>query len=337
MMTRFAMFDGVQPHAGSFQLPPAMSDTAGPVDNAYSFIYWFSVVFTVVVTTAMLYFVWRYKRQKGVKSEPTGHFNKLEVFWTVTPIIFIVFLFHIGYSAYIHNATAAEGATEIRVHAKKWNWEFEYPGGSRTAELHLEVNHPYKMIISTQDVLHSFYIPEFRLKRDAVPGQYSFIAFTPTVVGEAHVFCAEFCGTSHSGMLAKVVVEAPEQYKEFVSTLGKRPKLCGTPPVECTEEKWGEGLFNDKGCPSCHGPGGSGTFGGAAKTPGPKLAGIFGHDQPLADGTSAKVDENYIRESILRPNAKIVANYTTVQMPTFAGSFTDDQLEAVITYVKSLK
>ncbi len=335
-MTRLTMFEGVQPEASSWQLPPAMSDTAAPVDGAYNFIFWFSVVFTVAVTAAMVFFIAKYKRRPGVKSEPTGHFNRLEIFWTVTPCIFIVFLFHIGFSAYIHNATAAEGATEIRVHGKKWNWEFEYPGGSRTSELHLEVNRPYKMIISSQDVLHSFFIPEFRLKRDAVPGQYSFIAFKPTVVGEAHVFCAEYCGTSHSGMLAKVLVETPEQYKEFTSTLGKKPKLCGTPPVECTEEKWGEGLFAEKGCPTCHGVSGSGTLGGG-KSPGPKLAGIFGHDQPLADGSSANVDENYIRESILRPNAKIVAGYTTVQMPTFAGSFTDDQLEAVISYVKSLK
>lgn len=326
----------MQPQASSWQLPPAMADSAASVDSAYNFIFWFSVVFTVVITGLMLFFVQKYKRRKGVKSEPTGHFNKLEIFWTVTPSIFIIFLFHVGFSSWIRNATASEGAQEIRVHAKKWAWEFEYPGGSRTSELHLEVNKPYKMIISSQDVLHSFYIPEFRLKRDAVPGQYSFIAFTPTVVGPAHVFCAEYCGTSHSGMLANVIVETPEQHKEFVATLGKKPKLCGTPAVECTTEKWGEGLFVEKGCPTCHGVGGTGTIGGG-KSPGPKLAGIFGTPQPISGGAPVVADENYIRESILKPNAKIVAGYNNVQMPTFAGSFTDDQLDAVISYVKSLK
>lgn len=324
-----------QPAAENWQLPPAMADSASSVDSAYNFIFWFSVVFTVGITAATLYFVMKYKRVKGVKSEPTGHFNKLEIFWTVTPTIFIFFLFHVGFSSWIHNATAAEGATELRVYGKKWNWEFEYPGGSRTAELHLEVNKPYKLILSSQDVLHSFFIPEFRLKRDAVPGQYSFITFTPTVAGPAHVFCAEYCGTSHSAMLSNVFVETPEQHKEFLATLGKKPKQCGTPPVECTDEKWGEGLFVEKGCPTCHGVGGTGQIGGG-KSPGPKLAGIFGQPQALVSG-SAVADENYIRESILRPNAKIVAGYGNVQMPTFAGSFTDDQLEAVIAYIKSLK
>src|SRR5688500_13740130 len=162
-----------------------MADTAPPIDTAYVFIFWFSVVFTVVITGAMLYFVVKYKRRPGVKSEPTGHFNRLEIFWTVTPTIFIGVLFHVGFASYIKNATAAEGATEIRVRGKKGSWEFEYPSGDRVpGELTLLEGQPYKMIISSDDVLHSFYIPEFRMKRDAVPGQYSFIQFTPNVTGE---------------------------------------------------------------------------------------------------------------------------------------------------------
>jgi cytochrome c oxidase subunit II len=323
-----------QPQAASWQLPPAMADTAPPIDSAYNFIYWFSVVFTVAITGAMLYFVVKYKRRKGVKSEPTGHFNRLELFWTITPTIFIVVLFHVAFTAYIHNATAAEGATEIRVRAKKWSWEFEYPSGDRVpSELHLEVGRPYKMIISSDDVLHSFYIPEFRMKRDAVPGQYSFIAFTPTVVGPANVFCAEYCGTSHSGMLATVIVETPEDHKKFLDSLGKQPEICGDPPGPCTPERWGGELFVKNACPTCHGPQGSGMIAGS-KTPGPALAGIFGHDVQLTTG-SVVADENYIRESILRPNAKIVAGYTNVQMPAFV--FKDDQLDALIAYIKSLK
>lgn len=330
------------PHSENWQLPPTMADSAPPVDTAYNFIFWFSVVFTVVVTGAMLYFVVKYKRQKGVKSEPTGHFNKLEIFWTVTPTIFIVGLFHVGFTGYIKNATAAEGATEIRVRGKKWSWEFEYPTGDRVAGLdpgpglHLEVNKPYKMIISSEDVLHSFYIPEFRLKRDAVPGQYSFISFTPTVVGEAHVFCAEYCGTSHSGMLAKVVIETPEEHKKFLDSLGKMPETCGTPPVPCDPVKWGETLFVSNGCPTCHGQGGSGQIGGA-KSPGPKLAGLFmkAGGETMMSGEAVTPDENYIRESILRPNAKIVQGYNTVTMPPFV--FKDVQLDAIIAYIKSLK
>jgi cytochrome c oxidase subunit II len=320
-----------EPQASSWQLPPAMSDTAPPVDSTYNFIFWFSVVFTVVITVLMVFFVAKYKRRKGVKSEPTGHFNRLEIFWTVTPTLFIGVLFHVGFSSYIKNATAAEGATEIRVRAKKWSWEFEYPTGDRVpGELTLEKGRPYKMIISSEDVLHSFFIPEFRLKRDAVPGQYSFIAFTPTVAGNANVFCAEYCGTSHSGMLATIKIVEPKEYKEFVDTLGK----CIGTPEECKPEKYGETLFTKNACTTCHGVGGSGDIAGS-KSPGPKLAGIFGTMQPMMTGPGVMADENYIRESILRPNAKIVQGYSTVQMPAFV--LKDDQLDAIIAYLKTLK
>lgn len=320
------------PEATNWQLPPAMADTAAPIDSAYMFVYWFSVFFLVAVTAAMLFFVFKYKRKKGVKSEPTGHFNRLEILWTVTPTIFVIVLFHVSFTAYIKNATAAEGATEIRVRGKKWSWEFEYPTGDRVpGELHLEVNKPYKMILSSEDVIHSFYIPEFRMKRDAVPGQYSFIAFTPTATGDAHVFCAEYCGTSHSGMLASVKVETPEEHKKFMDTLGK---CVEEKPGDCEPAKYGEKLFVKNACTTCHGTGGSGDIGGS-KSPGPKLAGIFGTAQPLMSGESVTADENYLRESILRPNAKIVAGYNTVAMPAFV--LKDDQLDAVIAYIKSLK
>lgn len=314
----------------SFQLPPAMADTAPPIDKAYDFIFWFSVVFTVAVTVALLYFVAKYKRKPGVKPEPTGHFMKLELFWTITPTIFIFFLFHAGFTGYIRNATAAEGATEIRVRGKKWSWEFEYPTGDREpGELTLELGRPYKMIISSEDVIHSFFIPEFRMKRDAVPGQYSFIQFTPTKAGDAHVFCAEYCGTSHSGMIATVKILPPAEYKEWEKKLGG----CTGTPEECEPAKWGERLFVKNGCTTCHGAGGSGEIGGS-KSVGPKLAGIFGHEVQTTAGT-VQADENYLRESILRPNAKIVAGYATVQMPPFV--MKDTQLDAVIAYLKSLK
>lgn len=325
-----------QPVRENWQLPPAMADTAPSIDKAYEFIFWFSIVFTVVITVAMAYFIVKYKRRPGVKPEPTGHYVKLEIFWTVVPILFVIVLFHVGFSQYIRNATAAEGATEIRVRAKKWSWEFEYPSGDRVpGELTLELGRPYKMIISSDDVLHSFYIPEFRMKRDAVPGQYSFIAFTPTVAGDAHVFCAEYCGNSHSGMLAAVHILPREQYKEWQSTLGKKPKKCGTPPQDCTNELWGAELFQKNGCPTCHGPGGAGEIGGS-KTPGPRLVGLFMKPggEMMTTGMITP-DENYIRESILRPNAKTVAGYTTVQMPTFV--LKEDQVDALIAYVKSLK
>lgn len=319
------------PERENWQLPPAMGDAAPAIDGAYNFIFWFSVVFTVVITGAMLWFIVKYKRRPGVKSEPTGHFNKLEIFWTVTPTIFIFVLFHVGFASYIKNATAAEGATEIRVRAKKWSWEFEYPTGDREpGELTLEVGRHYKMIISSEDVIHSFYIPELRMKRDAVPGQYSFVTFQPTKSGDAYVFCAEYCGTNHSGMLAKVKILERPQYKEWEKTLGK----CRGTKEECEPVAWGGKLFEKQGCPTCHGPGGSGVGLGGGKSTGPKLAGIYNTMQPCTSG-EVMADENYLRESILRPNAKIVTGYTTVQMPPFV--MKDDQLDAIIAYLKSLK
>jgi cytochrome c oxidase subunit II len=328
-----SLFGFIQP-AGSdnYQLPPSMADTAPPIDKAYDFIFWFSVVFTVAITAALLYFVAKYKRKPGVKSEPTGHFMKLELFWTITPTIFIFFLFHAGFVGYIRNATAAEGATEIRVYGEKWSWKFGYPSGDvEPGELTLEKGRPYKMIISSADVLHSFYIPEFRMKRDAVPGQYSFIQFTPTKAGDAHVFCAEYCGTSHSGMLATVKVLEPAEYKEWEKKLGGCPH--GTDEAKCGA-KWGGELFVKNNCPTCHGDGGSGVVNGS-KSPGPKLAGLFGHQENTTTGP-VNVDENYIRESILRPNAKIVAGYTTIAMPPFS-MMKDPQIDAIIAYIKSIK
>lgn len=320
------------PPPASWQLPPAMADTAGPVDGVYNFIFGFSVFFTAVITILTVFFIRKYRRRAGVRAEPTGHFNRLEIIWTVTPTIFIGFLFHMGFSAYIRNATAAEGAREVRVRAKKWSWEFEYldqAGRREPAELVLELGKPYKMIISSEDVLHSFYIPEFRLKRDAVPGQYSFIQFTPTVAGHANVFCAEFCGTSHSGMLATVKVLPPDEYKAWAA---KGSECVGT-PEECTPVKWGEKLFTQNGCTACHGAGGIGLI-GSTKSPGPKLVGIFDTMQALEGQPDVKVDENFYRESILRPNAKIAKGYPAA-MPPF--TMDDKKLDAIIAYLKSLK
>lgn len=306
----------------TFQLPPAMSTGAPSYDSLYMFIFWFSVVFTVLITGLTLLFVRKYKRQKGVKPTPTDDLTKLEIVWTVVPVIAIVFMFHGSWKVYIQNVTAAEGATEIRVRAKKWSWEFEYPGGARApGEVYLEVNKPYKLILSSEDVIHSFFVPEFRVKRDAVPGQYSFVTFTPNVTGDAQVFCTEYCGTSHSNMLAKVHVVTHEELEKFKETLGKRP--AGLSP-----EQWGKDLFAKNGCTACHGDNGEGRTG-------PKLAGLFDRGTEATTAGAVTVDENYIRESILRPNAKIVAGYANVQMPPFV--LQDEQLDAVIAYIKTLK
>lgn len=311
----------------SFQLPPAMSTGAAEIDWLYNFTYYFSLVFTVLITVATIGFSVKYRRRKGVKAEPTQDHTKLELFWTITPLIFIVFLFHWGYEAYVRNTAVPEGAREYRVRGKRWSWSFEYPtGDNEPNELTLEVNKPVKLILSSEDVLHSFFVPAMRAKRDAVPGQYSYVTFTPNVIGDAPVFCAEYCGKDHSYMLAKIHVVSAQDYKSHLDDLSKIPneyaKLGVDGPV-----KWGESLFKKNGCNACHSVNGT-------KIVGPSMKGIAGTKQPTTAG-EVLADDNYLRESIAKPQAKIVSGFESVQMPPFV--FKDAQMDAIIAYIKSVK
>jgi cytochrome c oxidase subunit II len=306
------------------QMPKAMSSGAADYDTLYRFMYWFSLAFTVVIVAVCLYFIVKYKRKPGDLPEKTlVDMTKLEIFWTVTPLFFIVFLFHIGFKDYVKNAVAADGAIEIRVRAKQWLWDFEYPNGMRENNVILfPVNTPIKMVMSSDDVIHSFYIPEFRLKKDVVPGLYSTVTFTPTVLGDAHVFCAEFCGTSHSGMLATVKVVTRAEYEAYIKEGPKKPE-------DISEAQWGEKLFVQNGCSVCH------SRDGVTKSQCPNLKGIWHRDETMTTNQVINVDENYIQESIRKPQAKIVMGYTTILMPTFA--LTDRQVDAIIAYFKTLK
>lgn len=316
----------IQPQAASFQLPPAMSDTASRADDAYNLIFWFSVVAFAAIAALVIRFVTAHRRKPGVKAAPTGRVDKIQILGVAASTAFVAFLFHFSYSAYLRNAIAAEGATEIRVVANKSSVEFEYPNGTKMSdEVKVEVNKPYKLVVTSDDAVRSFSVPEFRLKSDAAPGQPSQIAFTPTVTGDAHLLTAEHRGVSQDGARATIKIVTAEAYREIMDG-GK----CQGTPEEC-----GEKLFVKNGCASCHGAAGSGEFGPGAKTPGPKLAGIFGKPQPLANGESPVADEAYLRESIVTPSAKIVAGYTTVPMPPFA--LKDPQIDAMVAYIKSLK
>ncbi len=306
------------------QLPQAMSSGAADYDELYYFIYWFSVVFTIAIVGTSLYFIWKYKRKKGdMPEKKLVDLTKLEIFWTVVPLIGIVPLFHYGFKDFVKNAVAADGAIEIRVRAKQWLWDFEYPNGMRENNVVLfPVNTPIKMVMSSDDVIHSFYIPEFRLKKDVVPGLYSTLTFTPTVTGEAHVFCAEFCGTSHSGMLATVKIVSRAEYDAYIKEGPKKPDGI-------TEAEWGEKLFTQNGCSVCH------ARDGVTSSQCPNLKNVWGKRETMTTNEVVTVDENYVQESIRKPQAKIVMGYTSVLMPTFA--LTDRQIDAIIAYFKTLK
>ena len=306
------------------QLPAAMSSGAADYDALYHFIYWFSVVFTAAIVGTSIYFIYKFKRKQGDKPDRTLiDLTKLEIFWTVVPLIGIVPLFHIGFKDFVKNAIAADGSIEIRVRAKQWLWDFEYPNGMReNNQILFPVNTPIKLVMSSDDVIHSFYVPEFRLKKDVVPGLYSTLTFTPTVLGEANVFCAEFCGTSHSGMLAKIKIVPRAEYDAYIKEGPKKPEGL-------TEAQWGEKLFTQNGCSVCH------ARDGATNSQCPNLKGVWGKRETMTTNEVITVDENYVQESIRKPQAKIVMGYTSVIMPTF--SMTDRQIDGIIAYFKTLK
>ncbi len=318
-----SFFDPV-PMKWEGQMPESMAVGAPHVDWVYYAIYYFSLFFQVVITGVMFYFVWKYKRKKGDKLETPPDLTRLEIMWTVLPLFFIVILFHVGFKGYVKNAIAGDGALEIRVRGKQWLWEFEYPNGMKeNGKLVVPINRPVKMIMSSDDVIHSFFIPEFRIKKDVVPGMYSNVVFEANRLGPAHVFCTEYCGTSHSGMLAEVQVMTTEAWDDYM-------KKGPPPPPECEGRPacWGEKLFVQNACVTCHSRDG-------AKSPGPTFKGVYGRKEQMKTGDMVDIEENYIKESIRKPQAKIVMGYENVVMPTF--SLSDNQVDALIAYLKTIK
>ncbi len=178
----------------TFQLPEQMSTVAGDIDWLYYFIYWLSVVLFVAIIGAMLYWAIKYRERKGHKAEPTGHNMPLEIAWTIAPLFILAFLFHKGFVGYMDMAVAPAGSMEIRVNAKQWGWEFVYPNGGSDSELHVPVHKPVKLVMGSADVLHSFFVPALRVKRDVVPGMFTSVWFEATHTGQDDIMCAEYCG-----------------------------------------------------------------------------------------------------------------------------------------------
>jgi len=316
------------------QLPRQMSTLAAGVDEMYYYIFWLSVILFVAIIGAAVVFLVQYRASKNPQSTPPGHHDVLELVWTFAPIILLIPMFHYGFKGYVHAMVAPAGSIEVRVKAKQWAWDFYHPGQSEPVpgELVVPIGQPMKMVMSSEDVLHSFFIPEFRVKRDLVPGMYTSVWFEATEITSTvgkdgkptgkpiDLFCTEYCGLSHSLMLATVHIVSKEDYKKYIEGLDRAPNI---PPAE-----WGKELYTKNGCNACHSVDGSAVVG-------PSFKGLFGRVEQLEGGTSVEVDENYIRESILRPQAKITKGFTSATMPPFV--LKDNKLDAVIAYIKSLK
>ncbi len=309
---------------GTMFMPPAVSTYAQDVDALFYFILYVSIFFFALIVGAMIFFAVKYHRKKGDVTVPDGpsHNTVLETAWIAIPVIIVTIIFFWGFKGYLKMSVVPANAMEIKVTGQKWFWTFNYPDGQMTTnELVVEVDKPVKLLMSSKDIIHAMFIPAFRLKRDVLPNRYSITWFEATQIGDYHLFCAEYCGTSHSKMIGTVKVRSSSDYAEWLESLDTAGE--GMSPAE-----YGEKLFVSRACNTCHRL--DDIIGS-----GPDLTGIFGHEVELNDGTTITADENYIRESILDPMSKVVVGYQPV-MPTFQGILKDREVDALIAYVKSL-
>ena len=306
-------------------LPPASSTASSSVDNLYGFIFWLTMILFVLVMGPAAWFIYKYRVKPGEEAKPTPritHHLGLELTWSIIPTILCLIIAVWGFWDFMVLGVAPADAEEIYVTGYKWGWRFEHKDGFKELNsLHIAEGKTIKLIMTSEDVIHSFFIPDFRVKHDLPPGRYTSIWFTPTTkAGSEHqVLCTEYCGDGHSGMLAKVFVWTPEQIKKL--------KEDG-PPIPKTADE-GRKVYLQKNCNTCHSVDGS-------KLTGPSFKGLWGTQQPLADGTSVLVDENFVRESILNPQAKIAKDFAPL-MPSYQGLVAKSEMEALFEYLKSIK
>jgi cytochrome c oxidase subunit 2 len=299
--------------------PERASTMAGSVDSLYLFLVVVSTFFSLLIAGAVVYFAIRYRRRSESERPPrvAGGLT-LEILWTVIPFLLTMVMFGWGASVFFELYRPPDDATNIYVVGKQWMWKVQHLGGQREInELHIPLGRPVKLTMTSQDVIHDFFVPAFRTKADVLPGRYTYLWFQPTKPGKYHLFCAEYCGTQHSGMIGWVYVMEPAEYETWLAGGAGEGTLAAS----------GEKLFQSLACANCHRVDGTGR--------GPSLVGIFGKPVQLAGGQKVTADENYVRESILNPAAKVVANYQPV-MPTFQGLVTEEELLQLIEYVKSL-
>jgi cytochrome c oxidase subunit 2 len=302
-------------------MPEQASNFALEVDLLYGFLIALTVFFSVAIAAAALFFLIKYRRRSaGEIPEPIEGALKLEVAWTVIPFLISMVIFAWGAKLYYQMYTPPADALEIFITGKQWMWRAQHPDGQREInELHIPLGRRIKLTMTSEDVIHAYYIPAFRTKTDVVPGRYTMSWFEPTKVGTYHLFCAEYCGTQHSGMIGKIVVMEPADYQAWLSG-GSR---------EASPVSAGQKLFASLACNTCHREEDGGR--------GPKLVGLFGTPATIDNGTRVTVDEAYVRESILTPNAKVVAGFQNPSpMPTFQGQVTEEQILQLIAYIKSI-
>jgi cytochrome c oxidase subunit II len=299
--------------------PENASSMAGEVDQLYYLLTGITIFFSVLIFSIIFYFMVKYRRRSDDEVAPETHTSMvLELTWTIIPSLICVVLFVWASALYVRESRPPASSTEIFAIGKQWMWHLQHPEGPREInELHVPVDVPVKITMTSQDVIHDFYVPAFRVKKDALPGRYTSLWFDPTEIGTYHLFCAQYCGTNHGEMIGWVYVMSAKDYAAWLAG-GEKTESMATQ---------GERLFTQYGCVECHVAGGTGRA--------PSLAGLYGQPEKLASGETRVVDEALIRQAILVPNSVHVPNYQPV-MPTYQGQLTEEQILDLIAYVKSL-
>ncbi|HWZ55008.1 MAG TPA: cytochrome c oxidase subunit II [Verrucomicrobiae bacterium] len=299
--------------------PEQASTIAKSVDYLYYFLTAITLFFTAVIFLVIFYFMIKYRRRSPDERPKAieGSFP-LEVLWTAIPTLLVAVIFVWASILYFRNSEPPHGAVEIFVTGKQWMWKVEHPEGQREInELHVPLGRPVKLTMTSEDVIHDFFVPAFRVKKDVLPGRYTSLWFQATKVGTYDLFCAQYCGAFHAGMIGSIVVQEPDEYERW---------LAGGAPGESMEQT-GAKIFQSSGCPTCHTNDGTGL--------GPSLLGVYGHPVKLTTGETVTADDAYMRESIVLPKAKIVLGYTPI-MPSFQGQMTEEQLNDVLAYLRVL-
>lgn len=298
--------------------PAGASSHSLPVDLLYIFLVVVSAVATLAIAITIVIFGLKYRRGHGRQPEQIEGSLLVEITWSVIPLGFFLLVFVWGAVIFFDERTPPRDSAEIYVVGKQWMWKLQHIEGVREInELHVPVNKDIKLVMTSQDVVHSFFVPAFRLKQDVLPGRYTTLWFRATTPGTYHLFCSQYCGTLHSGMIGEVYVMKPADYQAWISN---------SRPVGSLAQN-GATMFLQLGCQTCH------RF--DAQGRGPNLTGVYGNPVQLEDGRTVIADENYIRESILQPAAKIVSGFKPI-MPSWQGQVSEEQLNELVAYVKSL-
>ena len=300
--------------------PEAASTMAGQVDAIYLFLVALSAFLSILIAAAVAFCAIRYRRRSEDEVGSTLHGSVLlEIIWSAIPLVIVLFLFFWGAKVFFTQSRPPADALEYTAVGKQWMWQFQHPDGQRELNtLHVPIGQPIKITAISQDVIHSLYFPAFRVKKDVLPGRYTTVWFEATKAGSYHLFCAEFCGAEHSAMTGQVIVQEPEDYERWLAGGASASK----PPAEA-----GADLFEQLACATCHGDASGGR--------GPTLRDVSGHDVKLADGRTVEADDQYLRESILDPIAKIVDGYQPI-MPTYKGQISEENVFKLVSYIKSL-